>query len=375
MASNKKARVQDILGLVNAVCPASLAEEWDNVGLQVGDPASEVARIAIALDPTEATLDEAIAAGAQMLICHHPLIFKPLQQITPNDQTGKLVIRAIREDFAILAAHTNLDRAHGGLNDWLAGRLGVETTVPLESPEGLLCKLVVYVPVDHREAVASAIFSAGGGQIGNYDQCSFRTEGVGTFRPGDGTDPYIGDRGKSEEVPELRLETVVPKDKLGRVVAKMTKAHPYEEVAYDIIPLVNGRPDVGLGRIGRLEKPATLGRFADGVKQALGADHVRVVGDAGRLVEKIAVCGGSGASLLAAAARQGADVLVTGDVKYHDALIAEALGVALVDAGHFATEIIMVEELTELLRKLTREKGFEIDILPLQGARDPFAIV
>jgi dinuclear metal center YbgI/SA1388 family protein len=375
MASKNKTRIQDIVGLINSFCPTALAEEWDNVGLQVGDPTSEVSRIAVALDPVATTIDEAIAQKAELLVCHHPLIFKPLRQLTPSDETGKLVTRAIRENLAIVAAHTNLDRADGGLNDWLAERLTLQQTVPLETPDGLLFKLVVFVPTEHQESVAGALFDAGAGHIGAYDRCSFRTEGTGTFRPGAGSHPFVGENGKNESVAETRLETVVPKEKLGRVVAKMLKTHPYEEVAYDIFPLLNSRSDVGLGRIGRLSAPMALGDFAASVKRSLDADHVRFVGASDRQITKVAVCGGSGASLLSSAARQGADVLVTGDIKYHDARIAESLGVALIDGGHFATERIMIEAFAQQLRGMIDAKGFEIEILPLLCEQDPFSVL
>ncbi len=361
--------------MVNSFCPPALAEEWDNVGLQVGNPAADVSRIAVALDPVEATLTEAISKKAELLVCHHPLIFRPLRQLTPHDETGKLVTRAVREDIAILSAHTNLDRAVGGLNDWLAEHLGLRDTEPLEAVGGSLFKLVVFVPDEDQEAVADAIFSAGGGTIGAYDRCSYRTAGTGTFRPGTGTDPHIGQQGEDESVAEVRLETVVPQERLGRVVAKMVKAHPYEEVAYDLYPLHNERPDVGLGRIGRLAEPLPLAEYAAQVKSRLAADHLRIVGPGDQRIAKVAVCGGSGASLLSTAARKGADLLVTGDIKYHDARIAESLGVALVDAGHFATEQIAVAGLTQRLRKMIEDKGFEIEVLPLTCEQDPFAVI
>lgn len=375
MASKNRARIQDVLGIINTICPPALAEEWDNVGLQVGDPSAEVTRVAVALDPIEATLEEAIALKAELLLCHHPLIFKPLRQVSPNDETGKLVTRAVRQGVSIISAHTNLDRASGGLNDWLAERVGLSLSEPLEAVEGALFKLVVFVPIEHETVVADALFNVGAGSVGAYDRCSFRVSGTGTFRPGAEANPHIGKSGQDESVNEIRLETIVTKELLGRVIARMLKAHPYEEVAYDIYPLVNSRKDVGLGRIGRLSEPKQLADYAAEVKQALSADHVRYVGPAGKKISKVAVCGGSGASLLATAFRQGADLLVTGDVKYHDARIAESLGIALLDAGHFATEKIMVESLAQLLCRKIQEKGLEIEILPLTSEQDPFTLI
>jgi len=375
MAKTKIVRIQDLLGMVHALAPPVLAEEWDNVGLQVGDPNAEVQRVVVALDPTEAAVEAAVAANAGALVCHHPLLFRPLRQVSLADETGRCVAAALRHDLAIIAAHTNLDRAADGLNDWLATRLGLQQAVPLEAPEGLLFKLAVFVPADHREAVAEALFAAGAGSIGAYDRCGFFVEGTGSFRPGEGTQPFIGAIGETTLVDEVRLETVVPKEALSKVVARMLKAHPYEEVAYDLLPLTNSRSDVGLGRIGRLPAQTTLAAFSDEVKSALGVPHLRRVGDASRPVAKVAVCGGSGASLLAAAVRQGADVLVTGDVGYHDARRAESLGIALLDAGHFATERIMIDGLSGRLAALAQQRGLPLDIHPFTGESDPLQVV
>jgi len=375
MAKTKIVRIQDLLGLLNALAPPVLAEEWDNVGLQVGDPSAVVSRVVVALDPTEAAVSAALAAQAEALICHHPLLFRPLRQVSLADETGRCVAAALRGNLAIIAAHTNLDRAADGLNDWLAARLGLQQTTPLETPEGLLYKLVVFVPAAHREAVAEALFAGGAGAIGAYDRCAFYADGRGSFRPGCGTQPFIGQVGETTVVDEVRLETIVPKEALSRVLNRMLKAHPYEEVAYDLVPLANSRSDVGLGRIGRLAAPMTLEDFGDSVKRALGTPYLRRVGDGGRPVTKVAVCGGSGASLLATAARQGADVLVTGDVGYHDARRAESLGIALLDAGHFATEQIMVDGLAGRLAESAQQRGLTLDIHPIAGEGDPLQVV
>ncbi len=375
MAKPKIVRIQDLLGLLNAHAPPVLAEEWDNVGLQVGDPAAEVRRVLVALDATEATVAAALAAGAEALVCHHPLLFRPLRQVSVADETGRIVTTALRGGLSILAAHTNLDRAADGLNDWLAARLGLQATTPLEAPEGLLFKLVVFVPASHEKVVTEALFAAGAGDVGGYDHCAFRSHGSGSFRPGAGTQPFVGQIGETTTVDEVRIETLVPKEALSRVVNRMLKAHPYEEVAYDLLPLANSRSDVGLGRIGCLPGATSLGEFSAMVKRALGTPYLRQVGDVGRHVEKVAVCGGSGASLLAAAARQGADVLVTGDVGYHDARRAESLGVALLDAGHFATEQIMIEGLAQRLAQQAAQRGLSLDIHPFVGETDPLQTV
>lgn len=374
MKKERIARIQDLVGLLHSLYPPALAEEWDNVGLQVGDAAAELKSVLICLDPTEKALDAAVEAGVQAIVAHHPLLFRPLRSLVPVDETGRVLFRAVREGVAILCAHTNLDRGRDGLNDWLAARLGVESTKPLAAG-GELLKLVVFVPTGYESPVAEALFAAGAGEVGNYDRCSFRSSGTGTFRPGPGTEPFLGRAGETEAVRELRLETVLPREAASRAVDRMLKAHPYEEVAYDLIPLANRRSDVGLGRIGRLARPVALEEFAGQVKELLGGSALRLVGDVGRKVTKVALCGGSGSSLLAEAVRQGADVLVTGDVKYHEARSAESQGIALIDAGHFATERLMVAGLATVLRRGAEKRGLPIVFNEMKGEEDPFRTV
>ena len=365
-------RIQDLVGLIHRLYAPELAEDWDNVGLQVGDPGRALDRVMVALDPGLEAVEAARDAGAQALVTHHPLLFKPVKRLTPDDAVGKVLWTAVRDDVAIISAHTNLDCAVDGLNSWLAQKMGVEQAVPLQAVAGDYLKLVVFVPVGHEDAVADALFSAGGGQIGAYDQCSFRSSGEGTFRPGPGTQPYIGTVGQREKAEEIRLETIIPKRKLLRVLEKMQKAHPYEEVSYDLLPLQNQVPGAGLGRIGRLAQQASLGEFAARVKDFLGCDHLRLIGADQMPVRKVALCGGSGAFLLQTAHRQGADVLVTGDVKYHEARQAEELGIALIDAGHFATEQLMIEQVTQSLQAAARQLNWGVAFEAYTGEEDPF---
>jgi dinuclear metal center YbgI/SA1388 family protein len=287
-----------------------------------------------------------------------------------------VIFRAIRSGIAVLSAHTNLDRVADGLNDWLAQRLGLNEYQPLEAAQaGSFHKLVVFVPQGHEIAVMDALFAAGGGQIGAYDRVSFRASGTGSFRGNASTTPFIGQPGATEETQELRLEVIVPNDLLSKVVARMIKAHPYEEVAYDLIPLANRRADIGLGRIGRLAEPLSLQLFAEQVKQQLQVPALRLVGDPQRLISKVAVCGGSGASLIGDAIRQGADCLVTGDIKFHDAQRARSEGLALIDAGHFATEHLMVTELSARLQKAADERQLPVEFIEMTAEQDPFTTV
>jgi len=370
--ANKGQRIQDLIGLVHTLYDPCLAEDWDNVGLQVGDPAAPLARAMIALDPSLGALQAASEAGAQALITHHPLLFRPIKRLTPDNAVGQVLWTAVRSGVSVISAHTNLDCAEEGLNSWLARQLGVQTNVPLQPVAGEYLKLAVFVPVGHEPQVAEALFAGGAGQIGAYDRCSFRSHGEGTFRPGPESSPFIGVPGKMQQVEETRLEVIVPQLKLARALEKMLKAHPYEEVAYDLFPLQNQVPGAGLGRIGKLEQATTLDAFAARVKGALGCDHLRLIGAHDLPVQKVALCGGAGAGLLQTAHRQGADVLVTGDVKYHEARQAEELGIALVDAGHFATEKLMIELVADVLRKAAGQRHWEIEFITYTGEQDPF---
>jgi len=372
MKRRNPARIQDLIGLIHTDYPPSLAEDWDNVGLQAGDPAAPLERVLIALDVTAATLDEAESLGVQAIVAHHPLIFRPLKNVTALDSTGRLLLRAIAANIAIIAAHTNLDCGADGLNDWLAARLGIKEVLPLKGGNLPLFKLVVYVPVGHEKVVEDALFAAGAGTIGAYDHCSFASTGTGRFRPGATSTPFIGSPGQESTPPEIRIETIVSAERVPKVIDKLRKAHPYEEPAYDLLLLQNRREDLGLGRIGRLPQALPLQDYARQIGTALGTNTLRLVGDPERLISKVACCGGSGASLLFDAQRQGADLLVTGDIKYHDARNALDLGLALVDAGHFATEQVMVAGLTEKLRTAASTRHLPLEFIASASGQDPF---
>jgi len=365
-------KVSDIVGIINKIAPPALAEEWDNVGLMLGDPASEVNRIMVALDGTPDTVEAAIAGRCQLLLTHHPFIFRPLKRISSSDPTGRLVLDAARNSLAVISLHTNFDIADGGMNDLLGQRLEVRKCKPLRvtAVEDLV-KLAVFVPKGHEVQVREALsrFTA---NIGAYSDCSFQCAGTGTFRPLAGAQPFAGQVGKLEFVDELRIEMLLQKRHISAAVTALIKAHPYEEPAFDLFPLVNKGVEQGLGRIGVLDEETTVGAFAGKVKERLGLAGVRFVGDGGHVVRKVALCGGSGMSLLRDAQRQGADVLVTGDVKYHEAREAEALGVAVIDGGHFGTEVIMVDSVAARLEAELASRSFDVEVVPFRGEREPF---
>ena len=369
----KIAKLSDILGIINKIAPPALAETWDNSGLQVGDPAASVSRIMVALDATPAVVADAIASSCQLLVTHHPLIFKPLKSVSAANVQGRLIHDAISGGLSIVSIHTSYDIAKGGLNDLLAKRLGIEEYIPLRITSSQeLAKLVVFVPSEHLENVRSSLLGYAE-NLGVYCDCSFTGTGEGTFTPLDGSKPFIGKIGSLEHVPESRLELLINRSNIGKAVKALLSVHPYEEPAFDIYPLLNEGDKLGLGRIGTLQHPTLLADFAAFVGKQLQTSGLRYVGRPDAKVHKIALCSGSGASLLHDAARAGADCLVSGDVKYHDARDAEAMGIALIDAGHFPSEHIMVAEVSERLCNMLEAAGYkECEVLPCSLEHDPF---
>lgn len=368
-------RISDIVGIVNKFAPQTLAESWDAVGLQVGDPSAQVSRIMTALDPGPPAVNAAIAAGCQLLLTHHPLIFKPLARLSSADPLTSRIFDAIRNGLAVVSLHTNYDSAEGGLNDLLAERTGISSCRPLtETIREDLVKLAVFVPKGFEEQVMEALFRFSG-FIGNYRDCSFRTDGTGTFLPLEGAKPFRGEEGRRESLDESRIEVLLRAADLSRATEALKAAHPYEEPAYDLYPLLNKGKGFGPGRIGLVDNPLPLHMYAAFVRERLCAGSVRYVGNADRLIRKAALCSGSGASLLREAHRCGADVLVTGDVKYHDARTAEELGLALIDAGHFGTEFIAVEGLAARITQECRRHRYDVEVLCCPCEQDPFQIV
>lgn len=351
-----------IIGIIEEFAPPALAAEWDNIGLQVGDPRDEVESILVTLDITEEVLDEAVSLGAGLIVSHHPLIFKPLKNLRLDNPVGMLVAKAICANIHIYAAHTNADSCIQGVNECLARKIGLGKTEVLNSADTNLYKVVVYVPEGYESTVRQAMGEAGAGWLGDYSHCSFMSEGTGSFLPLSGANPFIGQQGELEEVKEYRVETIVPETILSLTIKKMLEVHPYEEIAYDIYPLKNRDEKHGLGRIGRLDTPVTLVSLAEKVKNNLGCTQVLVSGPLDDLVQVVAVCGGSGGDLINIAKSRNADVLITGDVKYHDAITAKQLGISIIDAGHNETERVLVPELAEYLRKRLKNEGEEVSV-------------
>ncbi len=335
-------RVREIVERIDRLAPFELAESWDHVGLQVGAPDDEVEGVLVALEADEATLDEAARLDCGLVLAHHPLIFEPLARLTDEEPSARVALRAARERRAVVVAHTNLDKARGGLADLMAEALGLRGAQPLEPSAVDWLKLVAFVPPDDADLVRKALFSVGAGVIGDYEHCSWGVEGQGTFFAGEGASPVLGERGRDESVTEVRLEVVFPRRLRRRVVAAYVAAHPYEEPAFDIVPVENVLPGMGLGRLGVLPEPVALERLAADVAALVGLPSPRYAGDGARRVRRVACLPGSGGAALtgglAAALAAVADVLVTGDVKYHEAREGLDAGLALVDAPHDLTE-------------------------------------
>lgn len=366
---------QLIIQYVEQLAPKALALEGDKIGLHVGTLQKPVKKVMVALDVLESVVDEAIAQGVDLIVAHHAVIYRPLKHLRTDLAAGRLYEKLIKHDIAVYTAHTNLDVAKGGLNDWLAEALGLEQVEVLDaSYTDPLKKLVVYVPGTHLDAVFQAIAAAGAGWIGNYSHCSFQAEGTGTFLPREGTHPFIGQVGQVEKVAEVRLETVLPASRQAAVLAAMKAAHPYEEVAYDIYPLDLPGTSLGIGRIGKLPEPLTLRELAQLVKERFALQGLRVVGKLDDRVKKVAVVGGDGNSYVAKAAFRGADVLITGDIYYHTAHDAMADGLHLIDAGH-NIEKIMKSKLADYLREQLLANGYDTEVLASQVHTDPFQFI
>jgi dinuclear metal center YbgI/SA1388 family protein len=366
---------QTLVQILEKWAPKRLAMDWDNPGLAIGELSNNISKVLLTLTVTLETVEYAANNGFEMIISHHPLFFKPLKSLRKDTPLGKVVYEAVKNDIVIYSAHTNLDAACGGINDIFAMALELQQiTVLKQTYEEGLKKLVVFVPKGYEDTVRNAMGDAGAGHIGNYSHCSFNTEGFGTFKPLAGTKPFIGEEGKLEKANEIRIETIISDNLQKKVINAMLKAHPYEEVAFDIYPLENPGKTYGFGRIGYTQEPVILKDFCETVKQKLGISHTRVVGDLNKKISKVAVCGGAGSDLAKVAAFFGSDVLVTGDVKYHEALDAKAAGLAIIDAGHFSTENLLLPVLKEYLEHETGLMNKKVKICVYKD-EDPFAIV
>lgn len=335
-------KIKDITGYLEGIAPRAYQESYDNSGLITGSQHDEVTGILITLDSTEAVIDEAISKNCNLVIAHHPIIFKGLKQITGKNYVERTIIKAIKHDIAIYAIHTNLDNILTGVNSKIAAKLELKNLKILQPKTSTLSKLVTLCPKPNTESVTQALHQAGAGHIGNYDQCSFKTEGIGSFHPNEIATPHIGESGVSESVTEDRIEIILPTHLQYQVLAALNESHPYEEVPYYLSEIVNHNQDVGAGMIGELNTPMNTDEFLSYLKDKMQLKIIRHTASTKEPVSKIALCGGSGSFLLSQAIRQQADVFITGDFKYHEFFDAEN-HLMIADIGHYESEVFTKE--------------------------------
>ncbi|GAF71538.1 unnamed protein product [marine sediment metagenome] len=349
-------KVKNLLNNLDKIAPFFLQESFDNSGIQFANLDAPIMKILLSLDVTKGVLDEALENKVNLIIAHHPLLFSPLKQITK--QKNPLFFKIITNKINLFAMHTNYDLAENGLNDYVANLLGIKKISPLQGSSEKIFKFAVYVPVKHADKVSRAIFKAGAGIIGKYTETSFNISGKGTFKPTEGTNPFIGKIGEREEVEEIKIETVVAERDLDSVVQAMKDNHPYEEPAFDVYELKT-KPSYGIGIFGEIDKEVEISKFSLEVKNRLKARYIRLIKSNNRKIRKVALCTGSGGSLLEQVSRKDADLYITGDITYHTALRAKELGLNVLDVEHFDTEKFFVEALYNQLIKF----GIPQDIL------------
>ncbi len=354
-------RIEEVVSFLNNWAPPGIAWERDNVGLQAGSLSSEVTGILLSLDCTEAVLKEAVKRKCNLVISHHPLLFNPVKKIdTDSDDTSKILSLSLQNNITLLAYHTNLDFTTGGVNHVLASALGLQNQRFLEPSNAKQYKLTVFVPKENLDALTAALFAAGAGKIGEYSECSFTTAGTGTFRGSDKSNPAVGSKGVREHVAEIRLEVLVPAWALSRVTKALYTAHPYEEPAFDIYPLQNGPAGAGMGVIGTLPQPMSQNEFLTLVGEKINP-YISYTEGKNNPVSTVAVCGGSGSELLNTAIRRGADCFITADIRYH--AYHDAAGkILLINAGHYETEVLVLDEVKKRLNDFFRGAEAEIPV-------------
>lgn len=343
-------KLREITSYLEQLAPLSSQEGYDNSGLIVGSPDMEVGNALISLDCTEAVVAEAIEKDCNLIIAHHPIVFKGLKTLTGKNYVERTVIKAIQSDIAIYAIHTNLDNYKLGVNKKIGDLLGISNPKVLAPVSGKLQKLVVFVPTDQLDIIRDAIFKAGAGNIGNYSECSFVTDGMGSYKGNDDSKPAYGEKGERHYEPEGKIEVIVSSHISSKVISAMIKAHPYEEVAYDLFPLANNNNYEGAGMIGELDKEMDETAFLALLKEVFKTECIRHTKLFNKPIKKVAWCGGSGSFLLHKAKSQNADIYITGDFKYHEFFDAEDQ-IVIADIGHYESEQYTIELISELIRK------------------------
>lgn len=343
-------KIKDVTNYLEFIAPLSFQESYDNAGLLTGNHQDEVKGILVTLDCTEPVIQEAIDQGCNLIVAHHPIVFKGLKKFTGSTYVDRTIIKAIKNDIAIYAIHTNLDNVLNGVNRKICEKIGLKNLKVLSPKKDTLSKLVTFIPKENTDAVLAALHEAGAGQIGNYKNCSFRLDGTGTFQPDENAKPHIGKAGKQEYVPETRVEVLFPTFLGSRVIEALRKTHPYEEVAYYLSTLSNENQEVGSGMIGDTENHVEPLEFLKGLKISMDLKIIRHTSLLNRPVRRVAVCGGSGSFLLSEAIKAGADLFITADFKYHEFFDADGQ-ITLADIGHYESEVFTKELLQDVLMK------------------------
>lgn len=364
-------KIKDIAEAIEKIAPLKLAQDWDNVGLLIGDAGRNVKNILLTIDVTNEVLAEAKRLRTDLIISYHPVIWDGLKKITTNGQSS-IVYDLIQADIAVFSIHSALDSAVGGVNDGLAEIIGIVDGKPIgdyvDNPAGDNYKLVVFIPIKSVAKVSNAVFAAGAGVIGNYSNCGFTAEGTSTFLPLSGARPAIGKKGKLEAVPEIRFETIVPAEKLDDCIAAVKKAHPYETPAFDCFKLYNSPTKFGLGKIGKLQKPMQLNRIVERIKKHTGAKAFGIVGKQKRLIKTAAVCAGSCSKTIHSVIAAKTDLYITGELKHHHALAAQQAGLTCICLGHTVSERFILKKFAKRLQKQAKEITIKIS----KKDADPF---
>ena len=342
--------IKELTRFIENKFPPQLQENYDNSGLITGNPDTEISKVLLTIDVTEEVVNEAIEKKCNLIIAHHPIIFHPIKRLTGANHIERTLLKAIKNDIAIYAAHTNVDNSFDGLNKIIADKLNLKNLQIIENKQDLLYKLVVFVPVDYAEKVRTAIFEAGAGHIGNYDSCSYNITGEGTYRALDGANPFIGEIDELHHEPEIRIETVFPAFLKNKIIARMLEAHPYEEVAYDVYQLKNEKTGFGAGLIGELAEPADETEILRKIKTELNLKCLKHSALLGRKVQKIAVCTGACSFLINKVISVGADIFISSEFRYDQYISAQGK-IILADAGHFETEIFIKNLFYSILTK------------------------
>src|SRR5215204_5793115 len=343
-------KIVDLIGVIEKYAAPELQEDYDNAGLITGNSSWDCRGVLCALDVTTATLKEAKENNCNLIVAHHPVIFRGLKRINGNNYVEQVIIEAIKNDIAIYAAHTNLDNVVLGVNNTIAMKLELQNPTILQPKNKMLRRLITFAPMDKAEAVRKAVFAAGAGHIGKYSECSFNSEGTGTFKAEEGADPFVGDIGKQHQEKETKIEIVYPFFLENQVVNALVNNHPYEEVAYDIFTMENVHFGIGAGIIGELQQPMEEKLFLQLLKERFRANGIRHTALLGKNIRKVAVCGGAGSFLIGKAAQMGADIYITADIKYHEFFDAENR-LILADIGHYESEQYTIDLIRDLLVK------------------------